>query len=96
MSGPAVTTSIVVHVQPRAGRTEVMGWHGDAIRIRVGAPAADNAANEALLRFLAERMNLPRAAVRLAAGAKARRKRIEIAGVGRGAALERLGLGPPP
>jgi uncharacterized protein (TIGR00251 family) len=89
-------TSLVVHVQPRAGRTEVMGWYGDAIRIRVGAPPSDNAANEALLRFLAERLKLPRAAVRLEAGATARRKRIEIAGVDRQTALERLGVGPPP
>jgi len=89
-------TSLVVHVQPRAGRTEVMGWYGDAIRIRVGAPPADNAANEALLRFLAERLKLSRAAVRLEAGATARRKRIEIAGVDRETVLERLGVGPPP
>ncbi len=89
-------TSLVVHVQPRAGRTEVMGWYGDAIRIRVGAPPTDNAANDELVRFLAERLKLPRAALRLESGATARRKRIEITGLDREMALERLGVGPPP
>lgn len=89
-------TSLVVHVQPRAGRTEVMGWYGDAIRIRVGAPPADNAANDELIRFLAERLKLPRAALRLESGATARRKRIEVSGLDRETALERLGVGPPP
>jgi uncharacterized protein (TIGR00251 family) len=89
-------TSIVVYVQPRAGRTEVMGWYGEAIRIRVAAPPSDNAANEDLIRFLAERLKVPRAAVRLEAGATARRKRIEITGIDRMTALERLGVGPPP
>jgi hypothetical protein len=73
-----------------------MGWYGDAIRIRVGAPPSDNAANDALLRFLAERLKVPRAAVRLEAGATARRKRIEITGIDRMTALERLGVSPPP
>jgi uncharacterized protein (TIGR00251 family) len=91
-----VITSVVVQVQPRAVRTEVTGWYGDAIRIRVAAPPTDNAANEALIRFLAERLRVPRAAVRLASGATARRKRIEVTGIDRPTALERLGVGPPP
>lgn len=89
-------TSLVVHVQPRAGHTEVMGWYGEAIRIRVGAPPTDNAANDELIRFLAERLKLPRAALRIESGATARRKRIEVTGLDRSTALERLGVGPPP
>jgi uncharacterized protein YggU (UPF0235/DUF167 family) len=49
-----------------------------------------------LIRFLAERLKLPRAALRLESGATARRKRIEIAGIDRQMALERLAVGPPP
>lgn len=91
-----MNTNLVVHVQPRAGRTEVMGWYGEAIRIRVGAPPTDNAANDELIRFLAERLKLPRAALRIESGATARRKRIEVTGIDRPTALERLGVGPPP
>jgi len=69
-----------VHVQPRAARTEVVGRHGDAIRIRLKAPPVDGAANEELLRFLAERLDLPRSAVTLARGATGRTKTVAIGG----------------
>ena len=75
------TAILLLHVQPRASRTEIVGRHGDAIKIRLAAPPVDGAANEELVRFLAERLGLRRAQVRLTAGAAARRKRFEIAGL---------------
>jgi uncharacterized protein (TIGR00251 family) len=69
-----------VHVQPRAARTEVVGRHGDAIKIRLRAPPVDGAANEELLRFVAERLGLPRNAVTLARGATARAKTVAVSG----------------
>lgn len=71
---------IVVHVVPRARTTEIAGLHGDAIRVRVAAPPADGAANAELLRFLAERVGVPKAAVRIVSGALGRRKVIEVEG----------------
>lgn len=71
---------LTCHVQPRASRTEVVGWHGDAIKIRLAAPPVDGGANAALLGFLADMLELPRAAVRLISGATARRKRIAVTG----------------
>jgi uncharacterized protein (TIGR00251 family) len=67
-----------LHVQPRAARTEVVGRHGDAIKIRVHAAPADGAANEELLRFLAERLGVPRSALRLVRGASSRHKRVAV------------------
>ncbi len=69
-----------VHVQPRAARTEIVGRHGDAIKIRLKAPPVDGAANEELLRFLAERLGLPRSAVALARGATGRAKTVAVSG----------------
>ena len=43
-------------VQPRASRTGIAGLHGDAIGIRVAAPPVDGAANDALVRFLANQI----------------------------------------
>lgn len=83
-----------MHVQPRAGRTEVVGWHGDAIKIRVAAPPVDGAANQELLRFLAQRLDIPSAQVRIAVGSTGRRKRVEIAGLEPAALLSRLGVVP--
>ena len=70
-----------MHVVPRASRTEVVGRHGDAIRIRLAAPPVDGAANDELVRFLVERLGAPRAAVSLKAGATGRRKTVAIAGL---------------
>lgn len=79
-------------VQPRAARTEVDGRHGDAIKIRIAAPPVDGAANEELIRFLAKALSLPRSAVRLTGGATGRRKTVEIGGMSRAEAEQRLGL----
>ena len=68
-------TSLRVHVQPRASRTEIVGWHGDAIKICVAAPPVDGAANAELVRFLAEALGVPRSAVRVASGRSGRGKR---------------------
>jgi len=84
-----------VHVQPRASRTELAGRHGDALKIRLAAPPVDGAANEALVRFLAERLEVSRSAVRLEAGATGRAKLVRVTGVTLEAALQRLELGFP-
>lgn len=81
---------IRLRVQPRASRNEVAGEHGDALRVRLTAPPVDGAANEALVRFLAERLGVTRSAVRLVAGASGRSKVVEIDGVGEVQARARL------
>lgn len=84
------SASIVVHVVPRAKTTEVAGRHGDAIRIRLAAPPVDGAANEELVRFLAERLDVPRSAVAIVRGASARRKTVAVHGVTTAAAVQVL------
>jgi uncharacterized protein (TIGR00251 family) len=81
-----------VRVQPRASRTELAGRHGDALKIRLAAPPVDGAANEALVRFLADRLDVSRSAVRLEAGATGRTKVLAVAGIGVAAAMRRLEL----
>jgi uncharacterized protein (TIGR00251 family) len=67
-----------LHVQPGAKRTEVAGMHGDRLKIRLAAPPVDGAANDELLRFLAEAFGVPRRQVILVSGAASRRKRVRI------------------
>jgi len=81
---------LTVHVVPRASRSEVVGMHGDAVRIRLAAPPVDGAANEELVRFLAERLGVPRAAVTIAAGHTSRRKTTIIRGMTPDLARRRL------
>ena len=81
---------LTIHVQPRASRTEVTGRYGDAIRIRLKAPPVDGAANEELVRFLADSLGVARAAVRIAAGGTSRRKTVLVEGISAEAAEAKL------
>jgi hypothetical protein len=74
------TIVLAVHAQPGAKRTEVCGLHGDALKIRVAAPALEDRANEALIEFLAKRFGVAKRDVTLVGGAKSREKRFEIRG----------------
>lgn len=70
-----------MHVVPRARVSEVAGRHGDAVKIRLAAPPVDGAANDELVRFLAERLGVPARAVTITAGHSGRRKRVSVAGL---------------
>jgi len=71
---------VAVHVQPRASRSEIIGQHGAALKVRLQAPPVDGAANEALVRLLAESLGVPHRAVRVVAGTTSRSKTVEVDG----------------
>ena len=71
---------IRLHVQPRASRTEAAGLHGQALKVRLAAPPVDGAANDALVRWLADRLGVARSAIEITAGAGSRTKTVEVAG----------------
>jgi uncharacterized protein (TIGR00251 family) len=81
-----------LRIQPRASRSEVMGLHGHAIRIRLAAPPVDGLANDELVRFLADRLGVPGRAVEITAGHAGRQKTVTVAGVDAAAAGRALGL----
>ena len=62
--------TLTVHVQPGAAVSAVAGLHGNALRIRVGAPAVDNKANAALVDYLHRLLGVPTSCVRLRHGAR--------------------------
>jgi uncharacterized protein len=67
-------------VQPRASRSEIVGIHGTALKVRLQAPPVDGAANKALVSLLAERLGVARRSVQVVAGATSRAKTVEIDG----------------
>jgi uncharacterized protein len=79
-----------LRVQPRAANTRVAGVLGDQLRVRLAASPVDGAANDALVRFLAEALGVARGAVRVVSGAACRNKVVEVDGVGLDAARARL------
>lgn len=72
---------LTVHAQPGARRTEVVGRHGDAVKIRVAAPPVDDRANEALVDFVATTFGVRRSTVTIRSGASSRHKRVLLTGV---------------
>jgi uncharacterized protein (TIGR00251 family) len=77
----AAGVEIDVRVVPRARNTEISGERDGALVVRVAAPPAEGAANEALIAFFSDALRVPRRAVRIVSGERGRLKRIAIAGV---------------
>lgn len=70
-----------VYIQPRASKTELAGMYDGLIKIRIAAPAVENAANHALIDFIAQRLGIAKGCVRIVSGGFSRRKVLEIDGV---------------
>jgi hypothetical protein len=77
---PSGSVTLSLHIQPGAKRTEITGRHGEALKIRLAAPPVDGKANESLIAFLAEQLEVPRAQVDLVSGATSRQKRLRVKG----------------
>ena len=69
-----------MHVQPRAALSEIVGLHGDALKIRVTSPPVEGAANEAVIEVIAAALGIGRRGVRIVAGATSRLKTVEVDG----------------
>ncbi|HVE94339.1 MAG TPA: DUF167 domain-containing protein [Acidimicrobiales bacterium] len=67
-----------LHVQPGAGRTAVVGRHGDAMKVRVAAPPEGGRANEAVLKLVADIFATKPAAITLVSGEASRSKRVSV------------------
>lgn len=67
-----------LRVQPRASRDELVGPHGEQMKVRITAPPVDGKANAHLLRFIAKTFGVAPSAVTLIAGEAGRDKRLRI------------------
>ena len=78
-----------VRVQPRASKDEVVGFANGVLRVRLRAPPVEGAANEALIKFLADELGVSRRHVRIVSGIGSRNKVIEVDDLAR-PALDRI------
>lgn len=69
---------IDISVSPNAKKTEIVGWHDGALRLRLAAPPVDGAANDALRKWLATQLGVPQSRVELLRGASGRRKQWSV------------------
>ncbi|MCF3651074.1 DUF167 domain-containing protein [Synoicihabitans lomoniglobus] len=81
MTDSGATCVLPIKAVPNATRSEVVGWLGDALKVKLKAPPVDGKANAELCRFLAGLFQLPKGSVTLATGASARQKRVAIHGL---------------
>lgn len=79
-----------LRIVPRASKNEVAGTMGDTLKIRLQAPPVEGKANEALIRFLAEKLAVPARGVALLAGSTSRQKRVLVTGLDEPAIRARL------
>jgi len=83
---------IAVRVQARASRSEIVGVHDDALKVRVKAAPVEGAANDELTKLLAKRLKVARSSVEVVRGHTARSKRVRVTGIGLEEVEERLSL----
>lgn len=73
--------TLVIKAIPNAPRNEVVGWLGDALKVKVHAPPVEGRATEALCAFLASELALPRRAITVLRGDTSRQKVLRIDGL---------------
>lgn len=84
------TCTLAIKAIPNAPRNEVVGWLGDALKVKVHAPPVEGRANEVLCEFLADTLGLPRRAVTVLRGDTSRQKVLRITGLSLGVVKARL------
>ncbi len=75
----AAGVRVAVRVQPRAGRSRVLGMHGAVLKLQVAAAPVDGAANDAVVALLADWLGVSRREVSVVQGQRGRDKVIEVA-----------------
>lgn len=84
------SVTLAVKVTPRAPKDEIGEALGAELRVKVTAPPVDSAANEALIRLLAEKLGCPRSAVQIMRGQTSRHKVVKVRGVSAAAIVAKL------
>jgi len=76
-----LSCTLAIKAIPNAPRSEVVGWLGDALKVKVHAPPVEGRANEVLCAFLADTFGLPRRAVTVLRGDTSRQKLVRLEGI---------------
>jgi len=79
--GPESQATLSIRIQPRASKNEIVMPVGGGLKIRLTAPPVDGAANEALVKFLADTLSIPKSRVEIVSGHTSREKIVRISGI---------------
>ncbi|OGI08465.1 MAG: YggU family protein [Candidatus Melainabacteria bacterium RIFCSPLOWO2_02_FULL_35_15] len=70
--------AINIYVVPRSSKSEIIGIYNDSLKIKLKSPPVDNAANEELIRFLADKLKIPKKNIEITKGRNQKKKIISI------------------
>lgn len=84
--------TLAIKAIPNAPRSAVVGWLGEALKVKVHAPPVEGRANEALCEFLASELDLPRRAISVLRGDTSRQKTLRIDGLTLAEVRAKLGI----
>ena len=68
-----------VHIFPRSAKTQIVGEYNNSLKIKLKSPPVDNAANEELIKFLSDKINVPRSNIQIVRGHNSKRKILSVA-----------------
>jgi len=68
--------SFTIYIQPKASKNQIVGLHGDALKIKITAPPVDGAANKMCLKYLAKCLSVPTARLEILSGHSSRTKHV--------------------
>jgi uncharacterized protein (TIGR00251 family) len=73
--------AFAVHVVPKAVKNEVVGKHGDALKIHLTSNSAGGIANDTLINFISQKLNIEKKQVEIAAGLASTEKMVVVVGL---------------
>jgi uncharacterized protein (TIGR00251 family) len=73
--------AFAVHVVPKSIKNEVVGKHGDALKVRLTSNSARGSANDSLVKFLAQKLEVDPKDVEIAAGQTSSEKMVIVVGI---------------
>lgn len=72
------TLTLNIYIIPRSSKSEIIGIYNDSLKIKLKAPPVDNAANDELIRFLREKLNIRKSNIEIKSGHKQRKKIVSV------------------
>lgn len=86
---------INIHLQPRASKNEIVGIHGDSLKVRLTSPPVEGAANSHVIEFFAKRLGIQKSNITIVSGEKSRHKTLKIEGITGSKASSIIGIDIP-
>ena len=72
------SVSFSVRVIPQSSKSEIVGEHDGAMKVKLKAPPVDGAANDEMIRLLAKELGVSRSEVEITSGQTSKTKRVRI------------------